>query len=221
MINNHPESEILVEYASGVLSLAPSIAVTTHLQFCNTCRGTVDALKHIGGDLLEQVEAIPVSEDLLANVLLGIDADSDPSESDGEGAQKTVDDVGHALPLFVQRLLPEGNLRWKFLSPSLKVATVSVGEDKYELALHRIKAGGKAPEHNHRGEEITVVLTGTFSDEDGIYQAGDFIVREQGDVHRPIAAQNEECICLSVLAAPIALTGINQLMNPFLSFSPS
>ena len=221
MINRHPESELLVEYTSGALSLAPSIAVTTHLQFCNTCKGAVESLKHIGGDLLEKTDAVPVSEDLFEKVLLGIDRDARESESRCGANTKAVDDVGHAIPRYVQRLLPEGNLRWKFLSPSLRVATVSVGEDKYELALHRIKAGGKAPEHNHRGQEITVVLTGTFSDEDGIYQPGDFVIREQGDVHRPIAAQNEECICLSVLAAPIKLTGVKQLVNPFLSFSPS
>ena len=221
MINRHPDSELLVEYTSGGLSLAPSIAVTTHLQFCDTCDGSVESLKHIGGDLLEQADAVPVSEGLFEKVLLGIDTDAGDSESRCNANTKAVDDVGHALPRYVQRLLPEGNLRWKFLSPSLRVATVSVGEDRYELALHRIKAGGKAPEHNHKGQEITVVLTGTFSDEDGIYQPGDFVVREQGDVHRPIAAQNEECICLSVLAAPIKLTGMKRLVNPFLSFSPS
>lgn len=221
MINRHPDPELLVEYTAGALSLAPSVAVTTHLQFCTTCSGSVNSLKQIGGDFLEQLDAVPVSDDLLAKVLLDIDTKSGDVESTTRGANKTVDDVGHALPSYVCGLLPEGNLHWKFLSPSLKVANVSVGEDRYELALHRISAGGKAPEHNHRGQEITVVLTGTFSDEDGIYQPGDFIVREPGDVHRPIAAQNEECICLSVLAAPIKLTGINRLANPFLSFSPS
>ena len=65
MINRHPDSELLVEYTSGALSLAPSIAVTTHLQFCNTCDGAVESLKHIGGDLLEAADAIPVTDDLL------------------------------------------------------------------------------------------------------------------------------------------------------------
>ena len=221
MINRHPDPEALVEYTSGAMSLAPSIAVTTHLQFCNTCDGAVESLKHIGGDLLERADTIPVSEGLLEKVLLGIDTDSGESASRFNANRNAVDDVGHALPRYLRRLLPEGNLRWKFLSPSLRIATVSVGEDKYELALHRIKAGGKAPEHNHNGQEITVVLTGTFSDEGGIYQPGDFVVREPGDVHRPIAAQNQECLCLSVLAAPIKLTGMKRLANPFLSFSPS
>jgi putative transcriptional regulator len=121
----------------------------------------------------------------------------------------------------VQRLLPSGKLDWRRLSPSLKVAPISVGEEQYELALHRIDAGGKAPAHDHLGKEITVVLTGSFSDEDGVYQPGDFLVREQGDTHRPFAARNQECICLSVLEAPINLTGIKRVLNPFLSFTPS
>jgi putative transcriptional regulator len=220
MVTRHPDSEWLVEYTAGSLSLAPSVSVTTHLQFCENCSSAVESLKHIGGDLLEDQEAIPVSGDLLEKVLLGID--ESPADSERAlSAEHAVDEVAHALPRFVQRLLPEGNLRWRFLSPSLRHATISVSEDRHELALHRIEAGGKAPEHNHRGQEITVVLTGCFSDEDGVYQPGDFVVREPGDIHRPIAAQNEECICLSVLAAPIELTGIRRFFNPFLRFSPS
>lgn len=220
MISRHPEAQVLVEYTSGTLALAPSIAVTTHLQLCGTCSGTTDVLNQLGGEILDQVEATPVSKKLLEKVLASINEEPniDPTRKSPTGY---VDNVAHALPNYVRQLLPQGNLHWQFLSPSLRVATLSVGEEENELALHRIKAGGKAPEHNHAGQEITVVLTGTFSDEDGIYQPGDFIVRQPGDVHRPMAAQNEECICLSVLAAPIKLTGINRLMNPFLRFSPS
>ena len=221
MVTRHPDSELLVEYTSGSLSLAPSISVTTHLQFCGNCSRTVESLKHIGGDILEDAEAIPVSENLLEKVLLGIEESPRESEAGFSTREKAVDDVAHTLPRYVQQLLPEGNLRWRFLSPSLRHATVSVGEDRYELALHRIQAGGKAPEHNHRGQEITVVLTGCFSDEDGVYQPGDFVVRQPGDIHRPIAAQNEDCICLSVLSAPIELTGAKRLFNPLLRFSPS
>jgi putative transcriptional regulator len=138
-----------------------------------------------------------------------------------EPSRQSSNPISTQLPEFVQRLLPEGDLDWRSLFPSLKVAPISVGEDKYELALHRIDAGGKAPEHDHLGREITVVLTGSFSDEDGVYQPGDFLVRQPGDTHRPFAARNQECICLSVLEAPIKLTGIKRILNPFLSFTPS
>jgi len=216
---------MLLEYTSGSLALAPSIAVTTHLQFCEHCGSAVQSLEKIGGDILARAEAVPVSDDLYGKILQGIEQDagiSDPAITTPALTSKSaVNEIGQSLPRYVRKLLSEDELPWRYLSPSLRIANVSVGDDTHELALHRIKAGGKAPEHTHRDQEITVVLTGTFSDEGGVYQPGDFVIREQGDVHRPIAAQNEDCICLSVLAGPIKLTGVKRLFNPLLSFSPS
>lgn len=219
MISMHPEADLLVEYAAGSLSLAPCISVTTHLQFCEHCNHSVESLKEIGGDIMQMGEAVPVSDDLLDRVLNCIDSD-EPAQPQKLQSTGSRDDVAHQLPPFVQELLPEAELKWRKLSPSLRVAPITVGEDKYELALHRISSGGKAPEHDHKGREITVVLKGSFSDEDGVYQPGDFIVREPGDKHRPFASRNNECICLSVLEAPIKLTGIKRVLNPFLSFNP-
>jgi len=220
MINRHPESDLLVEYVSGSLSVAPCISVTTHLQYCKQCSDSVESLGEIGGELLTTVEAVPVSDELFDRVIASLDSLVEEEPSD-EPQRQCSDTISAELPEFVQRLLPDGELDWRRLSPSLKVAPISVGEEVYELALHRIDAGGKAPAHDHLGKEITVVLTGSFSDEDGVYQPGDFLVREAGDTHRPFAARNQECICLSVLEAPIRLTGIKRVLNPFLSFTPS
>jgi putative transcriptional regulator len=220
MINRHPESDLLVEYASGSLSVAPCISVTTHLQYCKQCSDSVESLGEIGGELLTTAEAVPVSDGLFDRVIASLDSLVEEEPSD-EPQRQCSDTISDELPEFMQRLLPDGELDWRRLSPSLKVAPISVGEEEYELALHRIDAGGKAPEHDHLGKEITVVLTGSFSDEDGVYQPGDFLVREAGDTHRPFAARNQECICLSVLEAPIRLTGIKRVLNPFLSFTPS
>jgi putative transcriptional regulator len=180
----------------------------------------VESLGEIGGELLNTAEAVPVSDGLFDRIIENLDSLVEEDPSDGV-LHHCSDAISTELPEFVQRFLPDEELDWRRLSPSLKVAPISVGEEVYELALHRIDAGGKAPEHDHLGKEITVVLTGSFSDEDGVYQAGDFLVRHPGDTHRPFAARNQECICLSVLEAPIRLTGIKRVLNPFLSFTPS
>ena len=220
MISRHPESDLLVEYVSGSLSVAPCISVTTHLQYCKQCSDSVESLGEIGGALLTTAKAVPVSDELFDRIIENLDSLAEEEPSDGLLRQCS-DAISTQLPEFVQRLLPDEELDWRRLSPSVKVAPISVGEETYELALHRIDAGGRAPEHDHLGKEITVVLTGSFSDEDGVYQAGDFLVRQPGDTHRPFAARNQECICLSVLEAPIRLTGIKRVLNPFLSFTPS
>ena len=222
MISRHPDPQWLVEYSTGTLATAQAIAVSTHLQFCETCRSAASSLDQLGGELLDSLQPVPVSAGLLDTIIHCIDegAHAD-AEATPEPPVDSLDSIASSLPDNVRRLLPPGDLDWGFLSPSLRLATISVGEDRFELALHRIKAGGKAPHHDHRGEEVTVVLTGCFSDEDGLYQPGDFIVRNPGDSHRPMAAQNAECICLSVLAAPISLRGAWSILNPFLQFNPS
>ncbi|MDA0978701.1 MAG: ChrR family anti-sigma-E factor [Proteobacteria bacterium] len=222
MIKRHPEPDLLVEYTSGTLQLAPCISVTAHLQYCDKCSQAVESLKSLGGSMLETCEKSVVSDNLLDRVLDCIEQEGDiPRAETPRRTQDSLDAFARDLPEYVRDLLPAGALPWRSLTSSLRVAPVSVGEENYELALHRILAGGKAPEHDHRGMEITVVLKGSFSDEDGLYQPGDFIVRQPGDTHRPLAAKNEECICLSVLEAPIRLTGVKRVLNPFLGFSPS
>lgn len=96
---------------------------------------------------------------------------------------------------------------------------VPVGDDAF--ARHHIRAGGKVLAHGHAGSEITVVLHGSFSDQDGRYAQGDFLVRGPGDEHRPVAAADSDCLCLAVLDAPIRLGGLlGRLANPFLRIHP-
>jgi putative transcriptional regulator len=225
MINNHPNTQLLTDYATGGLSMAPLISITTHLQFCDQCREAVSGLNILGGELLADCDEIELSDDLLANTLAMLDAPMATS-ADAEAIieppkSSLCPDLANQLPKYLHKFLNHHELEWRSLSSTLSVAAISVGEANYELALHRIDAGGQAPVHDHKGTELTVVLKGSFSDEDGIYHEGDFLMREPGDVHRPSATQDQACICLSVLSAPIKLTGIKQVLNPFMRFNPS
>lgn len=217
MITKHPDSDYLMDYTTGSLSIAPMISVATHLHFCNKCSDKVDAFSNLGGELLSNTESVDVSDDLLDQVMNCLD--EEPAATPVQ--TRELDSLADDLPEYLKRFLPDGDLPWRSQSPSIRVAPLPVGEDQFELALHRIKAGGKAPHHDHRGREWTVVLKGSFSDEEGVYREGDFIVRNPGDAHSPHATQHEECICLSVLEAPISLTGVKKVLNPFMRFSPS
>lgn len=126
------------------------------------------------------------------------------------------------LPKVIATLLSATpRLKWRRLSSSLKTARLTTGQNDYEVAFQRISSGGKVVEHDHGGLEVTLVLKGSFSDEDGIYSEGDFLVRNAGEVHRPTATLNQDCLCMSVVAAPVRVTGVlGRLLNPFLSFKP-
>ena len=67
------------------------------------------------------------------------------------------------------------------------------------------------------GDEYTVILEGSFSDEAGLYHKGDFLLRDASHEHTPVATLDKYCICLAVTEAPIQLTGFfGRLLNPFI-----
>ena len=217
LVTKHPASDLLIDHASGSLSPALCVSVSAHLHFCDSCREKSDELTNLGGNLLEAAAPAELSNDALQAVLGRLDEIEPPTRF----RQQSLADDEAKLPEFVKNLLPEDGVKWSFLSPALRISRLPVGEQQYELALHKIKAGGKAPAHGHKGLEVTVVLQGSFSDGDGIYHEGDFIVREPGDVHRPTASQNNQCICLSVSEAPIQLVGtVKRVLNPLFSVNP-
>lgn len=220
-VSKHPTNDMLLDYASGALSPAMCLSVSAHLHFCEECRDRYSELVAVGGDLLDAAPAAEMEPDALQAVLSRLDDLEEMMPSPAEPKLKRLPEDEAKLPEFIQDLLPENGANWQMLSPALRVSRIPVGEERYELALHKIKAGGKVPEHDHKGLEVTVVLQGSFSDGDGIYQEGDFLVRQPGEQHRPTASQNESCICLSVSEAPIRLTGtFNRFMNPLFSVSP-
>ncbi|MDP4640717.1 MAG: ChrR family anti-sigma-E factor [Pseudomonadales bacterium] len=223
-VSRHPDANFLLDFASGGLSAAQAIAVSAHLHFCSSCRSQAESLNDIGGRLLADVEPAVLSANCQAAVFAALDS---PVPVKAEIERRPAEVVrgltrSDQLPALVRQITPVDGLRWRRLSSSLQVARLPVGEQRYELALHHIEAGGKAPAHDHRGTEITVVLQGSFSDEAGVYHQGDFMVCEPGYTHTPVATANAECVCLSVLEAPIRLVGgFKRLLNPFLSFRPA
>lgn len=226
MIKHHPDENTLSEYCAGSIDWAVGIAVAAHLHHCPKCRTQVQNMSQVGGALLREVKAEKPSEALFAQTLAKVRALRETENQEKlEHTQKcetmTRDPLLRNLPPVVEKLAARNRISWKKVSPSLKLAKLKTGQDLYEVAFHRICAGGKVVEHDHRGIEMTMVLKGSFSDEDGVYSEGDFIVRQIGDVHKPIAAQNQDCLCLTVSEAPVAVTGLlGKVINPFLSVNP-
>jgi len=218
MINtttHHPDQNMLIEFSAGTLETAPSICVSAHLHFCSSCRAKLLRLDQVGSQFMSQAEPVKVAEDALAQVMEKIDS------GDNTAPKKTNFDGD--MPFTVNKLIGTSliNKNWKRLSSSVDVARFKTGQDNFEVALHKICAGGKTPKHGHEGLEYTVVLKGSFSDENAVYREGDFLLRQPGDVHQPMGSQNGECICLSALSAPIKPTSpLGFLMKPWLRINP-
>mgnify|MGYP006079254513 FL=1 len=211
----HPDETMLLEFSAGTLATAPSICVSAHLHFCSKCRTSLLRLDQVGAQLMSEAKPLELEDDAFDTVMANVD-------SSQQIAAKP-DTKRTSYPFSVTKLM-KNNLvsqTWKRLSASVDVARFETGQNEFEVALHKICAGGKTPKHDHHGLEYTVVLKGSFSDENAVYREGDFLVREPGDVHQPMGAQNGECICLSALSAPIKLTNpFGFLMKPWLRINP-
>jgi putative transcriptional regulator len=58
----------------------------------------------------------------------------------------------------------------------------------------RIAPGCKFPWHTHRGEEVSVILSGAVRDHDGrVFRAGDELVHQQGTQHE-LTAEGDEAV---------------------------
>lgn len=65
-----------------------------------------------------------------------------------------------------------------------------VGDERARAtSIVRYAAGARFPHHQHPGGEEILVLSGTFSDEDGDYPAGWYLRNPPGSGHRPFSDQ--------------------------------
>lgn len=228
MIKYHPDHNMLAEYAAGSLDWALSMGVAAHLHFCRECRKTIAEFNEVGAVVLDQCPEVPVKDAVFSSLMSRIQSEPPIPTTLAPSTQNLHPSVERDamlanLPKVVHKLLPQDKpLRWKKVAPSLKMARLTTGQDKYEVAFHRICSGGTVAHHDHRGLEVTLVLKGSFSDGDGLYGPGDFLVRQPGELHKPTAAQNEDCLCFSICEAPVHLSGLlGRLINPFLSVKPA
>lgn len=213
MINYHPDTRMLNEFTAGSLPLAQSACVSLHLNYCSHCQRESRKLQQMGGALFERLAPCEVSPSVLDSVMARLD---EPAPLRYESTAAVADES----PALMRRLMKGDykDLEWDRISSGLQISKLHTGDSDNEFALYHIKAGRTIPRHTHKGTELTLVLEGSFSDEEGVYQRGDFLMRDAAHEHTPTAAKSEDCICIGVLDAPIKFTGWNyRVLNPFLS----
>ncbi|PAU82310.1 anti-sigma factor [Halovibrio salipaludis] len=212
MSTHHPDEVLLMEYSAGTLSEPMALCMRMHLDRCSQCRGQLDMLNSLGAIMLDHSQqASRVSDDLFDNIVAQIDSEPAPREAETEKPS-------HDSPL--ERLLGSDlqELPWKRQLADVSVYDLSdrfPGDER--VTLQKLCAGGRAPSHSHHGSEATLVLTGAFADANGVFSKGDFVILDHHHDHQPVALHGEDCITLSVMDAPVKLTGrLTRLLNPFI-----
>ncbi len=211
--NHHPEDELLTAYSAGSLPLSQALCISVHLEHCMSCGHKLQRLNHVGSELMQNLQPSKVSQELKNKVLdIVVSLPQRSPESDSNP-----DDC--AVPRCLRQFVPRSydDLPWKRVSVDIHSAELCRDSNGAKVELLKIRPGGSSMSHTHMGDEYTVILEGSFSDEAGLYAQGDFLLRDENIRHKPVATQDRECICLAVTEGPIQFTGLlNRLLNPLI-----
>lgn len=244
MIKHHPKFELIQSYVNGELPASLAAGISIHAQMCPLCQEKIMQLTDaVAERLFEQnvepsinQKAEPLAQQTAMNsmALDGSEASicdnmfdkmfdemvnnitaSNDIATVTTHAPKTITFKGneYQLPTALQHM----TLGKPAQIGKLTRSRIQLNEGEIHTSLLHIAPSGGVPEHTHKGFELTLLLEGEFSDEQGDYVAGDFIMLDGRHQHNPISAKG--CLCYTVANGALHFTkGINKILNPIGAF---
>jgi len=212
-ISHHPDELILLDFHRGRLASGQALLVRAHLEMCAHCRSTLHLFEAIGGSFLEETAPVEMAADALELAIARIERPESVSEEPRASVQPA-----YLSDKDLPACLRQAAFKKRYWgAPGVWMAHLDTPQKGRNLTyLMCVRGGMKMPLHGHEGMEMTLVLSGSFSDDNGVYRPGDCVVCEEGDPHSPLIAADEDCLCLIAALAPIApKTVLGKLLQPF------
>lgn len=211
----HIPDEWLLDHAAGATPEPVAVLIEAHLALCAPARATYARLAAVGGVLLDQQAPADLAPDALACLMARIDQPAPALRERARAANLLPAAIGTYAGPSIE------TLDWRRVVKGVEQATLKLGSaSTYEMSLMRIAAGKSIPQHTHEGDELLLVLAGSFEDGRGQYARGDVCAADASVDHAPVADRATDCLCLHVSNAPIKLTGpFGRLINPLLRFA--
>jgi putative transcriptional regulator len=232
-INHHLDEATLFSYVAGSLSQGMALVVASHISICDSCRDRVFETEAIGGALLNEMvsdnssdgsASVKVDETALEQVLACLDQEEptislDSSLSDGESDACSPGNTGEVpAPLsdYIGGSLDA--VQWKRLSPGFYYFDV-FKEQRGICRLLKVAPGKSILPHGHHGNELTLLLRGSYADEVGRFAQGDVADLDDQIEHQPLVDGNEDCICLVATDYPLRFTTLlGKVIQPITRF---
>ena len=213
-IKHHPDIASLMSCAAGSQPESIAAVVASHLSVCPQCARRVGNLASIGEALFEDIAPIDLKNPAPVAVARSMEAD-DPlpvavTVKAGEVPAPLRELIGTDLDA----------LAWKRIAPGVWHYPLKLsGQARGDLRLIKVAPGSKLPDHGHRGEEMTLVLRGSYTDGSGQYSIGDVADLDPDVEHAPVTGAAEGCICLLASEKPARFKGIfARMMQPLMGF---
>ena len=189
-IQHHPDVSTLMSCAAGSQPEAIAAVMAAHISICPECAAELRKMEAIGAALFEDVKPATVGRQ--APVM---EARAREALSESAGKARPHGDVPAPLVAHVGPNLDD--IAWKRLGPGVWHYPLPLSKGaKGDLRLLKVAPGRAMPDHGHGGEELTLMLKGSYHDKIGTFRRGD-VADLDGDVeHAPIADDKDGCICL-------------------------
>lgn len=215
---HHIPAELLLDYATGTLDEAWSLAVACHLTLCPHCRQGLKAIEATAGRMVEEIALQPVAAKGFAAVADRLGAQEPVS------APKTVRPDPDGLPQPLRQYLGAGlaDIRWRWSGAGLQSYALPMGRKKADgmVSLLKVAPGAGLPMHTHTGDEITLVLRGGYTAGEAAFRRGDVEIADGAVEHRPLAMLDQPCICLVIADSPLKFSGkMGWFFNQWARFS--
>lgn len=226
MIKHHPKQQLLQGFVSGELTASLSAAIAIHADMCPCCQAKIaqmmetqaaqsfaetDLAQFTFDDVIVSNDIEPINFDAMIDAIV---ADEQVASLPVRHEQSiTIADKQYILPQAIENV----ELSHFTHLGKLSRARFKFAEGEVHSSLLQIQPGGSVPEHTHKGYELTLLLEGEFSDEQGHYVPGDFMMLDGTNTHKPYS--DKGCLCFTVVNQPLHFTqGINRLLNPIGTF---
>jgi putative transcriptional regulator len=196
--------DLLAGYGAGTLDPARHALVASHLLLKPENRRFVRTLEDSVAARLCETEARPLSRrDARLAAIFGVE-EAPVSRAASAAGSETADLV---LPEPLRRFMGVdlADVPWTFVMPGVRECKFSEFARGSASLLH-VRAGRRLPQHTHEGSEVTLVLTGAFSDPNGRYARGDIAFADAHVDHSPLVDADSDCICFAVTDGPLTLT---------------
>ena len=212
-ISHHLDDATVVAFAAGTLGEAHRVVVSAHVTMCRVCRDAVRAAEAVGGMVFQEQDGDAVSDGCRAATLASLDGAAQTMAVKVRGPLSDV-------PLPLGNLLGGkslADLKWKVRAPGVAKFDIEMSPgSRTRLQLMRLGSGRKMPDHGHGGEELTLILKGSYSDHTGRYLPGDVADLDEETEHQQMVDSDEDCICLIATEAPTRFKSIwARLAQPF------
>lgn len=200
-VHHHLDDATLVRYAAGNLDAAFSLVVATHLAMCPQCMTGLRDAEQVGGALLEDSTAEPMRTGAFELVMEKLENGAAEMIAAPIAAAAPEGDVPVPLQRFVGPRLDA--IKWRTIAPGVRKHNLPTDKrDGSKLYMLNIAEGMAVPEHGHGGAELTLILSGAYRDDMGVFGPGDVADLDEHVEHQPKVIPGAPCICLVATEEP-------------------